>query len=171
MKLLLKREQTTGKVGGVQFKLWAKIEVDEDEQALVKRYKIDDSVLIFGPETKLIRVSAFLGFLAALVAYFIVGIILPSGLAMALGVVVWAGVGYWYYNEKREKLFVKDLLHGRAFTCPGIIELAKKEAWLENMAVVIRQVIETSKQWGGTQVNDVPALPPEEAKRAVVSFG
>ena len=31
-------------------------------------------------------------------------------------------------NEKRETIFVKDMLHGRNFTCDSVVELAKKEA-------------------------------------------
>lgn len=46
MELLFRREQTTGKVGRVNFKLWAKLELDENEQALVKRYKFDQSQIV-----------------------------------------------------------------------------------------------------------------------------
>jgi len=172
MKMLLKREQTAGRLGkGVQFKLWAKLEVDEQEQALITRYKFDQSILIADAEPQLIKKSAFLGFIACIVVYLIIAMILPTGVALALAVVAWAGVGYWYYNEKREKLFVKDLLNGRHFTCDGIIALTQKEAWLNSMSVVLRQVIETAKHWGGTETNDIPVLNREEAKQLVASLG
>lgn len=41
MELLFKREQTSEGVLKVKFKLWAKIELDEEEQALVDRYDYD----------------------------------------------------------------------------------------------------------------------------------
>ncbi|MEL6919702.1 MAG: hypothetical protein AAFY84_16490 [Pseudomonadota bacterium] len=171
MKLLFKREQTTGTVGGVQFKLWAKIELDEAEEKLVQRYRFAESVLIFGPEPKLVRMSILLGALAGFVAYILLGALLPDSIALAAAVIAWAGAGYWWYNQKREKLFVKDLLHGRTFVCAGIIELTKKEAWLHGISVLLRQVIETAKHWGGTETNDIPVLSREEAKDVVIQFG
>lgn len=155
----------------MQFKLWAKLELDEPEQALVSRYKFDQSILIADAEPQLIRKAAFLGFIGCIIAYLIVGTILPTGVALAIAVVAWAGTGYWYYNEKREKLFVKDLLHGRNFTCDGIIALTQKEAWLNSMSIVLRQVIETAKHWGGTETSDIPVLNREEAKQLVASLG
>jgi hypothetical protein len=46
MELLFKREQTTGKLARVNFKLWGKLDVSEDEQALIDRYRFDDAILI-----------------------------------------------------------------------------------------------------------------------------
>ena len=44
MDLLFLREQATGRIGRVNFKFWGKIELDPDEQAIVKRYKLDEAV-------------------------------------------------------------------------------------------------------------------------------
>ena len=112
MKILFKREQTSGRVLDVQFKLWAKIELDEDEKALVDRYRFAESVLIFGPEPKLIRRVAMMGIGIALVVLTLLGTFMPTNIAVLFGLAAGGGFGYWYYNEKREKLFVKDLLHG-----------------------------------------------------------
>jgi len=171
MKILFKREQTSGRVLDVQFKLWAKIELDEDEKALVDRYRFTESVLIFGPEPKLIRRAAFMSIGIALVVLTLLGTFVPTNIAVLFGLAAGGGFGYWYYNEKREKLFVKDLLHGRTFTCPGIIELTKKEAWLHDMSSILRQVLETAKHWGGTETNDIPALEPAQARNVVIQFG
>ncbi len=57
MKLLLKRDQTAGKVGKVKFQLWGKVELDEDESEIVKRYKFDDAILIEAVQPTLIRNS------------------------------------------------------------------------------------------------------------------
>lgn len=40
MDLLFKREKIAGKLARVQFKLLSKIELNEEEQALVKRNKL-----------------------------------------------------------------------------------------------------------------------------------
>ena len=55
MDLLFKREQTTGKLARVNFKLWGKIELDSDEQAIVKRYRFDEAILIEALQPRLIR--------------------------------------------------------------------------------------------------------------------
>ena len=61
MDLLFKREQTTGKMGRVNFKLWGKLEVSEDEQALINRYRFDESVLIGSDDSELLRKAIKLG--------------------------------------------------------------------------------------------------------------
>ncbi|SFG51670.1 hypothetical protein SAMN05518801_1395 [Novosphingobium sp. CF614] len=45
MELLFKREQTSGRLSRFNFKLWGKFEVSGDEQALIDRYDLDESVL------------------------------------------------------------------------------------------------------------------------------
>ena len=171
MKLLLKREQTSGRFLDVQFKLWAKIELDDAEQALVDRYRFADSVLIDGAEQNLLRRACMIGGAITLILGFLLHEPMGSAGSLLLGLMFGGGVGYWYYNENRETLFLKDLLYGRSFTCPGIIALAKKEAWIEELSVIARQVIETAKHWGGTQTNDIPVLEPKEAKAMVANLG
>ncbi len=60
MELLFKREQTTGRLARVNFKLWGKIELDEDEDAIVKRYRFDEAVLIEAIQPMLIRNTALM---------------------------------------------------------------------------------------------------------------
>ncbi len=79
-------------------------------------------------------------------------------------VVVGGGAGYFYFHQKRETIFVKDLMHGRYFTCDSIIELARKEAWLGVVTSFLRQVMESAKQWDGAETLDIEALPKDEAK-------
>ena len=69
MKLLFKREQTTGKVDRVQFKLWGKLELDADEQAIIKRYRFDEAILIEALQPTLIRNTITLGVVAFVLAF------------------------------------------------------------------------------------------------------
>ncbi len=88
-----------------------------------------------------------------------------GGTGAFLGAVVGGGgAGYFYFHQKRETIFVKDLMHGRYFTCDSIIELARKEAWLGVVTSFLRQVMESAKQWDGTETLDIEALPKDEAK-------
>ncbi len=164
MKLLLKRNQTAGKVGKVIFRLWGKVELDEDESEIVKRYKFDDAILIEAVQPTLIRNTALI---AGGVWVVLFGV-LVSGMggtgAFLVAVAGGGGAGYFYFHQKRETIFVKDLMHGRYFTCASIIELARKEAWLGIVTSFLRQVMESAKQWDGTETLDIEALPKDEAK-------
>ena len=87
-----------------------------------------------------------------------------TSLAFLLAAAAGGGAGYWWFNEKRETIFVSDLLHGRHFSCPSVIELARKEAWLSTVTSFLRQVMESAKNWDGTETNEIDALPKAEAK-------
>lgn len=68
MELLFKREQTIGKMNRVNFKLWGKLEVTEDEQALINRYRFDESVLIGSDDSELMQKSIKLGAIVFVIA-------------------------------------------------------------------------------------------------------
>jgi hypothetical protein len=164
MKLLFKREQTAGKVGRVQFKLWAKLELDADEQAIVKRYRFDDAVLIAALQPGLIRNTIVIATVSAVIGVAVFPAMFGAGFGTLLGIAAGGGAGYWWFNEKRETIFVRDLIHGRHFTCPSVIELARKEAFLEQIVSFLRQVMESAKTWDGTETIEIPALAKAESK-------
>lgn len=169
MELLFKREQTTGKMGRVNFKLWGKLEPTEDEQALISRYRFDEAILIGADDSHLLRGAIKLGVIAFVIAALLFTYLTSNGvLGAGLGIAAGVGAGYWRMNEKRETIFVKDLLHGRHFVCAGVVELAKKEAWLEGACGVLRQVMESAKHWDGVERHTIEALPKEEAKALIL---
>ncbi|MHA7820276.1 MAG: hypothetical protein ACX930_11575 [Erythrobacter sp.] len=169
MELLFKREQTTGKMSRVNFKLWGKLEVSEDEQALINRYRFDESVLIGSDDSELLRKAIKLGAIVFVVAALLLAYLSSSGMMGFLGgAAAGVGAGYWLMNEKRETIFVKDLLHGRNFTCDSVVELARKEAWLEGACGVFRQVMESAKHWDGVERHTIEPLPKAEAKDLIL---
>lgn len=168
MDILFKREQTTGRVGRVTFKLWSKLEFDESEKALIKRYRFDEAIMIDALQPTLIRNAGLLGLVAGLFAMILFGTFLPGSVSMLLGLLAFGGTAYWHYHEKRETIFVRDLLHGRHFACKTVIDLAKKEAWLTSIAALLRQVMESAKHWDGTETIQIEALPKEEARQFIL---
>lgn len=168
MDLLFKRNQTAGKLGRVAFQLWGKLELDEDEQALVKRYRFDESVLIDAFQPKLIRNAGLVGLVVGIVVYVVLAAIMAKTAATLLALITGAVAGYWFYTDKRETIFVKDLLHGRHFTCDSVIELARKEAWLTTIVSYLRQVMESAKSWDGTERHAIEALPKDEARQVIL---
>ncbi len=168
MGLLFKREQSAGTVGRVNFKLWGKIELDEDEQAIVTRNKLDESVLIEVDQPNLIRnaILVGLGFFAVIGGFFFMQ--LSMSLSTIVGLVAGIASGYVFYHNKRETIFVRDLLHGRNFSCASVVELARKEAWLTYMVGFLRQVMESAKHWDGTERHTVEPLPKDEARQVII---
>tara|TARA_R110002124_G_scaffold231235_5_gene396517 strand:+ start:8271 stop:8786 length:516 start_codon:yes stop_codon:yes gene_type:complete len=165
MDLLFKREQTTGNTGRVNFKLWGKLEPTEDEQALISRYRFDEAILIGADDTHLLRGAIKIGAVVFVVAALLFTYMAGGTAGIVGGLAAGFGAGYWHINEKRETIFVKDLLHGRNFKCESVIELAQKEAWLEQQSAVLRQVMEGAKHWDGVDRHPIEPLPKEEAKQ------
>ena len=85
MELIFKREQTTGKVGRVNFKLWGKLEVTEDEQALISRYRFDESILIGADDRHLLRGAIKLGAVVFVVAALLLTYMSSSGMIGLIG--------------------------------------------------------------------------------------
>ncbi len=90
------------------------------------------------------------------------------GVGFSVGTLAGGGAGYWYLHEKRETIFVRDLLHGRHFTCDSVVELARKEAWLSVVVSFLRQVMESAKHWDGTEHITIEALPKDEARQVIL---
>jgi len=168
MDLLFKREQTSGTMGAVKFKLWGKVELDEDEQAIVKRYRFDNAVLIAAIQPKLIRICLIIAVGVFILVLGIFASFTSDAVAVALSTIVSGGVAYWYFDKNRETIFVKDLIHGRYFKCDSVVELARKEAWLEVVTSFLRQVMESAKHWDGTERHAIEALPKDEARQVII---
>ena len=167
MDLLFKREQTSGEVMRVRFKLWGKIELDVEEQALIDRYDLDKAMLIEVLQPDLLRKAIYVGIAAtigsAIILPFIIG-----GSAFVLCFAAGIGAGWWYANEKRETIYVRDLMHGRYFKCDSVVDLARKEAWLATVVSFLRQVMVSAKHWDGTESHKIEPLPKDEARQVIL---
>ncbi len=168
MEILFRRDQSKGATGNVKFKLWSKIELDENEAQAVKHYAFDDAVLIDSWQPELIRNSIYIGLAVSVAVFAMVSALLNFEVGLFFGLLAGCGVGYIYYDKNRETIFVKDLLHGRYFDCASVIELARKEAWLETITGFLRQVMESAKHWDGTEARPIEVLPKAEAKRLII---
>lgn len=169
MQLLYDREQVSG-ARAPKFKLMAKIELDEQERALVAHYRFDKAMLVNEFDPELIRKTAMLAVAAFVIAFMVFTAIIGWKTGLFLALVAAGGGGWYYWDKNREFIFVSDLLKGRHFKCGSIVDLAKKEAYLSNVTMVLRQVMESARHWNGTQSQAIPVLSPEEAKRLIVSI-
>jgi hypothetical protein len=176
MNLLLRRGQSSAvftpvplRIGrGIMFTLWAKAELDKEEQALVRRYQLDEAPLILDDFFENLRKSIRVGLINGAV----IGVVLSQFIGLyhttLLTIIATLCTIFVYYNEIRENIYVRDLLHGRKFRCFSVVDLVKKEAYLELISNYLRQVLETAKHWDDQEVVEIKPLPRAEAKALVL---
>ena len=180
MEIIFRREQTRRTFGPIiDFKLFAMINFDDEESALVKRYRFDEAELIEVPQPGLLRQAVVLGLIVFLLVYsfFFFGLHyqmeiyyrVSMGLNLFFSATTAIGLGMIFYHQKRETIYVKDLIHGRHFKCRSVVALARKEAFLHHICGQLRQVMESAKNWDGNEIHEVLPLSPGEAKRAIMS--
>lgn len=170
MNILFRREQFQNNFGRVRFRLWGKLEPNEEEQRLIDVYQFRNARLMGEIQEGLFKqcawIAAIAGAAVSLLIHFVLGESVRS--TVLLGLLAAGGAAYWWFTEKRELIVVRDLLHGRTFRCDSVVELAQREAKLDNAAYVLRQVLESAKQWDGTETNPIEALPKDEAKQFIL---
>lgn len=179
MNLLLKRAQKPGTVTlvplqfgrGPLFTLWAKAEFTEEEYELLLKYRFNDALLIAEDWLVILKRSVRTSLILGVAAWWILYMFLNWATATGLTMVLILALTALYYNELREHIYVRDLVHGRTFRCFSIVELVQKEDYLKVIAAYLRQVLETAKHWDGQEVVPVPTLTPTEAKALVAKIG
>lgn len=176
MHLLYEREQSAATFrlvplqigGGVMFTLWAKAELDADEQELLSKYGLEKALLIADISPAAMQRSIRAGVLLGIVVWLVLNLIFSWAWALGLGVLAVIGLSAFYYNELRETIYVRDLVHGRRFRCFSVVELVRKEEYLKLLSLYLRQVIESAKHWGGRETIALPVMAPEDARQLLV---
>lgn len=178
MNLLFKRDQKSAQIftliplkigSGVSFSLWAELELDDEEAALIKKYQFAKSALVISDPIddlkQSFRPAAFLGFVL-FVVWSIIGSVYT---ALIIGLLVTVVMTIIYFKTQREQILVSDLMHGgRTFRCDSVVELIQKEAFLEGVTGYLRQVVESAKNWGDRDVIEIKPLDKAAAKQAVM---
>lgn len=177
MNILFKREQSNAafslvplRIGsGVIFKLHAELELDEDENELVKQYKLSQVALVLSDPMedlkRAFRPAMIVAFLAFLFFYLLGGF----GTAFFMGFVIFLIMSVVYFKAMREQILLSHLLDGgRTFQCDSVVELIQKEAYLETVCSYLRQVLESAKHWDDRESIPIMPLPKEAAKAAVL---
>lgn len=167
MQLLFRRSQGRSTFGKPIFKLWAQMEFENDERTIINHYHFENTKLIEAIQPGLLRRSALVG-LVAFIVCMIVFSRLGFQISALLGLFAAGGAAWIYFDQNRETIFVNDLIHGRTFDCRSVIDLARKEAWLELITAFLRQVMETARHWDGTEAVPIDALSKQEAKYVVI---
>lgn len=178
MNLLLQRDQSSAalfsliplRIGsGVTFSLHATLELDEEEQALIRKYNFTKSVLVASDPIEDLKQSFRPALFLGLIAFVFLWLIGTFTFALSIAVLVTLGMTGVYFKTLREQIIVSELLeNGRKFRCDSIVELIQKEAYLRNICSYLRQVLESAKHWDEREVVPIEPLSKDEAKRAVL---
>ncbi|MCP4284495.1 MAG: hypothetical protein GY792_08595 [Gammaproteobacteria bacterium] len=178
MNLLLNRDQNDAalfsliplRIGsGVTFTLHATLELDQEEEALLRKYNLTKAVLVesnfYDDLIQSFRPAMLLGLVTFVVIWFFASFSTSLGLALLVTLVM-TGV---YFKTLREQIVVSELMAGgRKFRCDSIVALIQKEAYVEGVCSYLRQVLESAKHWHDREVVGIPPLKKEEAKLAVL---
>ncbi len=178
MNLLLNRDQVQAalfslvplRIGsGVTFSLHATLELDAEEDALLKKYKLTNAPLVVSDPIEDIKQSLRPAMILGFVAFVVIWLITSFGTAIGFGILTTLVMTGVYFKTLREQINVNDLLvNGRKFRCDSIVELVRKEAYLENICAYLRQVLESAKHWDDREVVSIRPLSKEDAKRALL---
>lgn len=153
---------------GVMFTMWMKAELDQEEKALVQRYAFEDALLVAHDPMETLRKSFRTAALIGIVIWVVLALAVSWRFGAWMAILGTAGLTVVYYNELREHIYVRDLIHGRKFRCFSIVELVRKEAYLQVIAGYLRQVLESAKHWEGREKLEILPLSKDEAKEAVL---
>ena len=169
MQLLFKRAQGRSSFGKPVFRLWAQMEFEDDEQTIISHYRFENTKLIEAVQPGLLRNAALVGLASFVgVQLLLFSVHLPFTMMMLLGIAGGIGGAWLFFDQNRETIYVRDLIYGRYFNCGSVIDLARKEAWLELITAFLRQVMETARYWDGTEAVPIDALSKQEAKYVVI---
>ena len=178
MNLLLKRDQSGAAIfsliplrigSGVTFSLYATLEPDEEEQALIQKYNFAKATLVTSDPIEDLKQSFRPALLLGLIAFVILWLIGSFTFAVTLAVLVTLVMTGVYFKTLREQIIVSELLGGgRKFRCDSIVDLIQKEAFLRYICDKLRQVLESAKTWDDREVIAIKPLDKEEAKLAVL---
>jgi hypothetical protein len=151
MQLLLSRKQSPHWMGGVQFKLWARFELTEEEDALIRKYQVRNALISLGNTRRDIRNAALYALPIPLLIYLIFSNIYGFGGVWFITLVLY-GVAIWaIYHQIREQIKISDIIEGRDFGCRSVLALLEKEEMLLDTAVRFRRFLEYMKTWGGRE--------------------
>jgi hypothetical protein len=188
MDLLLQRSQKE-RVSRPQFELWAKFDLDSNENALIDKYRPQSALLSEDePQSRARkwRRSVILGGVLSSVVCLIIAYLslsrpafyglnpflfiepigsVPTWMGMLL--LGWFVFTSWIFQQVREDIIVADILRGRSFRCKSIVILLEKEDLLKKRAQEFRQFLEAMKTWGGM---DIITIKPGE-EQTVKSMG
>ncbi len=178
MNLLFNRDQKSAalfsliplRIGsGVIFHLHAELELDAEEEELIRKYKLAGAPLVHSDLIEDLKRAFRPGLLLGVLTFIVFWMWASFEPAVFLGFLVTIGMTGAYFHTERELILVRHLLDGgRTFHCDSIVALIQKEAYLEGVSGYLRQVLESAKHWHDREVLPIKPLDKAAAKQAIL---
>lgn len=141
MKLLLRRDQRSGILGGkIVFTLDVRASLTDDEKANIKKYKLADTLLYSSHE----RTGP--GPLDLLKAGGIMGVAALGAIEMGTRLA---------FKAMTLQIAVKDLVDGKHIECKDVVELLAVENQIREAAMTFKNVLDAAAQFGGEEVMEL----------------
>jgi len=140
MELLLKRNEVTGATGiFIRYDLFAKLELEPDEEARIRRAQPGKAFVWEGEHGKAKfrwRLCLIPGGILALIFAGLIGLLgtVLSVLTLPIAAIIWIPITKLLYNLVRPEITIEDLMAGRTIHCKSLDELYIKEHTIEEKA-------------------------------------
>lgn len=141
MKLLVRRDQRSGMLGGkIVFMLDVRASLTDDEKANIKKYKLSDTMLYSSHERAgaspldLLRAGGLVG-------------------GVALGAIEMGA--RLAFKAMTIQIAIKDLVDGKHIECKDVVELLAVENQIREAALTFKNVLDAASQFGGEEVMEL----------------
>ena len=136
MKLKLQRSQKSGLTGSITFKMLAIVDLDTDEAAAVKKYKLGKEVVYTSPKgeaaTAMLASGALKGITATIAA-----------------------------KATNQIWTVDDLIKGKEIACKDVTEMIAAEEQIREACQGLARILFVCQHFEGEEVIDIEPFDPE----------
>jgi hypothetical protein len=158
MQLVMQRGRLTG-VRGYSFSIVARLIVDDEQEKLLTRYQLRDTILTEGDRQRDLKRAAWYTFPPGVLISLAMASSNLDIIAFVVGLIVTAGACYFVYEQLREEVRVSDLLTGREFRARSFIGLLNKEHAIRRMAAIFEKVLIQARTWHEPEIIDLAPEP------------
>jgi hypothetical protein len=152
MQLVMRRARNE-KAFWYNFKINARMVVDQEETDLLYKYKLHDVVLTRGNMGRDLKTATLIAGVLTLILYLVLR--LPPIAALLF----FAVACYLSYHQIREEVRVNDLLTGRDFNARSFLDLLQKEYMIRKTSDIFANVVAQARTWDEPEVIDLEPQP------------
>jgi len=140
-----------------KFALWAKFDVNTEEERLIMAYNARGGYITIEASRRDMWRGAVLGFLAACILVPIILSVVRINTRFdvlslsALFVAVWGLCGWLIYEQLRFAIRLSDMLNGREFKHKSLVLMARRERAMIGYGYAFIQLLEKMQNWEGTE--------------------
>jgi hypothetical protein len=156
MKLLLQRGERPG--ASPTFTLYARAELLVEEEALIRKYRLGAALLHRGDRHEALSISFGFAVLAFVLSALVAALLGLDFFSSAVLASLCAGISFLIFYERfRDDIYIDEILKGKTFASPSVVDLIEKENLIEDVCLDFQQLLEDMKSWEGEDVVEIAA--------------